>query len=144
MEKLEITYNNETHKWDIELENALKKVKEFIAQYEHPELVIQNDLDYKTLWKNRTELNNKAKEISQVRKQAVRTITGDFERSCKTLEKEIVAAATRMTEKLLAYKPREENETYILTFKTTDKKTYEKLKGIILGHNIVDIKEEIK
>lgn len=144
-EKLVIKYNDDTHKWELALEDALTKVQAFIKSLEHSELVIQNDLDYKLIYKNRTDINNKVKEIASIRKQAIKSITGDFEKACKTLESELINAANRMTTRLNEYKPKVKgDDIYVMTFSTNDKKAYEKVKAYILKYNITDIKEEIK
>ena len=144
MNELVIDYNKETHQYEIVSENALENCQEFIKLYEQANLVISNDDDYKFLYKNRTIINNKVKEIKETRKQACKTITGNFEKSCKELEKELEQASNRITKRLEEYKPRETNEVYVLTIKTTKLSSFRKIMSFAEKMDEVEIKQEVK
>lgn len=142
MNNLEIVFNDNTHTWELGLENAIKKCEKFIEEREKSEVVIEDDITWKELKDNRTEINNKLKEIKNTRIQACRSVTGEFERSCKELEKLLLEAGNRMTERIEAYKPRKKQEkAFVLTISTFDLKAYEKVKSYAKKY-ACEVKEE--
>lgn len=139
---IEIKFNDTTHQWELALDNAKALCDKFIKERELPELEIKTDLEYKMLYQSRTEINNKIAEIKRARLQAVKTITGEFSRSCKELEKDLALASNRMTERLYSYKPRAKEETYSLTITTTNKGAYDKVKGMLSKYKDINIEEK--
>lgn len=131
MNKLTIKFNDESHRYELQLANAVVQCQEFIDNLECKELQV-NEETYKLLYDNRTLLNNKVKEIADTRKQACKSITGDFERDCRELEKMLALASERLTARLNEFKPKPQKDKLItLTIKTTNKKVIEKIKKII-------------
>ena len=144
MADIEVKYSDISHRYEIDFEEALKNCNSFIAERLNEDMKIENDDDFKYIWKCRTEINNKAKEISDTRKQAIKVITGKFEQDCKALEKQLSIASNMLTEKLMAYKPKDEPRTkYKLTVVLDNKNGFEKLKKLAQQFG-AEIKEEIK
>ena len=144
MAEIEIKYSDISHRYEVNFDEALKTCNSFIAERLNEDMVIENDDDYKFLWKCRTEINNKAREISSTRKQAVKVITGKFEADCKALEKQLITASNIITEKLKKYKADDGEKTrYKLTLVLDSKNGFEKLKKMALQFG-AEIKEEIK
>lgn len=142
MNSLEIIFNDNSHTWEINLKNAVEQCKAFIKERECEEVKIDNDETYDALKDNRTEINNKLREIKNTRIQACRSITGEFEKSCKELEKLLLEAGNRMTDRIEAYKPRKKKDKpFVLTISTFDKKAYDKVKNFAIKY-ACEIEEE--
>ena len=141
MNNLEIVFNDNSHTWELSLEDAIKTCQKYIDSLEEKDLKVDDDT-YRYIYDNRTIINNKLKEIKNTRIQACKSITGDFERSCKELEKMLLEAGNRMTERLEQFKPRKKQEKpFVLTISTFDKKAYDKVRNFAIKYQC-ELKEE--
>ena len=112
------TLNAETGKFDISYEKIEK---------------IDSDTLNKIVWKKRTNINNKKKEIEGKRKQCVAIMINDFVDYCKVLESQLDTASNALTALINDYKSRgvvEETHkatVYKLTIKTESLSAKEKI-----------------
>ena len=70
-------------------------------------LPILTEADYKTIWSHRTAINGLLKEITDARKQTCAVVVNPLLDACKPLEKMLQDASNELTEKMLAFKPKE-------------------------------------
>ena len=151
---LEVGWNNELHvyqfkellnnavdnfiKENTSIENSILDVKNgtFKTTYT-PVKKIDSDELYKIMWKKRTILNNRAKDIAKKRKQAVAIMVNGFVSQCKEIETKIIDASENITKMLNEYKPREQSKPttiYKLVIKTDSLEVKKKLENIALDN----------
>lgn len=163
--QIEVVWNNDLHLYQIDgveqkviddfiLKNTSKEIATldtqtgaFITTYE-PIVKIENDADNKLVWKLRTNLNKKKKEIETKRKQAVAIMINNFVNYCKGIENQIDLASKNLTRLLNEYKPKEIKETKkYFTIKITSDNfgAIQKLEGIAMSMGLeVETTEEEK
>lgn len=110
------------------------KTGKFVSKYIDIEKITDDEM-YKVVYKKRTNLNNKSKEIAKKRKMAVAIMINDFQNYCKEIESQLDCASDKLTALLNEYKPKEKTvkpPVYELKIKTTDIKLYEKVKQFAL------------
>lgn len=130
------TFDENKHTYVLTKENSVEVACRNIANLQLKNLVLQNDDDYKTLYDCRTEINKIAKQISDLRKQMVKAVTGQFQIECKQIEKACVEATNEMTERLNAYRPKtREKKVFKLIIKTEDTKALDKIRTYALKYN---------
>lgn len=86
------------------LEEVIKKFLE-IHNVDFPLLT---EADYKIMWAHRTEINGLLKDLADARKQTTAVVINPLVDACKPLEKMLKQASDELTEKMLAFKPKEE------------------------------------
>lgn len=154
LQEIDVVWNEELHLYTIKdwVENA---VDDFILENTSvqqqtldvstgtfiteniPVEKIESDALYSIMWKKRTILNNRAKEIATKRKQAVAIMVNGFIAYCKMLESKISDASDSITRMLNEYKPKEQKPTktiYKLVIKTESLDVKKKLEKIALKY----------
>lgn len=118
----------------IEVQNLNATTGEIEISYEKIEKIDNDNLN-KIVWKKRTNLNNKKKEIETKRKQAVAIMINGFVDYCKALESQLDQASKSLTAMINEYKPKDETQkavTYKLVIKTDSLFVKKKLEEIAL------------
>ena len=149
---LEIVWNDEKHLYQI-AQDVEREVDEFINRCLckevsvinsngeiEKELIpfekIEDDETKKMVWKKRTELNKKSKEIADTRKKCVAIMINGFVDYCKGIESKINSASSKLTAMLDEYEPKEEKvkpTIYKLVIKTESLSTKKKIEEIALS-----------
>ena len=149
--KFELVWNKDKHVYEIATE-VEKELNDFISKclcrevsvIENGEVKadlipfdkIEDDETKKMVWKKRTELNKKAKEIADTRKKCVAIMINGFVEVCKSMESRITEASNQLTKLLDEYEPKEVKEkpiVYKLVIKTESLSTKKKIEEIALS-----------
>lgn len=136
-------YDTEKHTFVLERQDLVEKAINYLESLQHKELIVDSDESYNALYKLRTEVNKQVKIIADTRKQMVMAITGQFVNECKAIEKAGNEISKEITDRLLAYKPKETETIYKMTIKTANRNAFEKVKSYALKYG-VEITEEMK
>ena len=136
-------YDTEKHTFVLERVGLVEQAIDYLKSLQHTELVVDSEESYNALYKLRTEINKQVKIIADTRKQMVMAITGQFVNECKEIERAGNDISKEITERLLAYKPKEKETTYKMIIKTTDRNAFEKVKSYALKYGL-EITEEMK
>lgn len=82
-------------------------VNEFIKKHD-VNFPLLNESDYKKMWAHRTEINNLKNDIASARKQTTAVVVNPLLDACKPLERALDDVSDKLTERLNAFKPKEE------------------------------------
>lgn len=135
-------FDDEKHTYVLVKSNSVDVAIRNIANLQLKSLVIENDSDYKALYESRAQINKFAKEVTDMRKQMVMAVTGQFQSECKTIEKACADATHEMTERLNAYKPKTRERKYFkLTINVDNISALNKIRKFALKYN-AEITEE--
>ena len=88
-----------------------EKVEDVVAKFikEHDvKFPLLSKADYDSMWEHRTQINNLKNDIATARKQTTAVVINPLLDACKPLEKALEDASDRLTERLVAFKPRAE------------------------------------
>lgn len=119
-----------------DFDEILKTTRDFIADKQCANLVIDSDSTMRQLKLNRTEIRKNAELVKKLRQQFVAMYVSTLEQQFKQLEKELAAADKDLKERIDAYndaqkptEPAEPKETvYTLTIKSTNLAQLEQFK----------------
>lgn len=88
-------------------ENVEKLVKKFIAKH-NVNFPLLSKADYDNMWEHRTQINNLKNDIATARKQTTAVVINPLLDACRPLEKALEDVSDKLTERLVAFKPRAE------------------------------------
>lgn len=109
-EKLIFNYLVEQKRYELITQSGkpLSEVVNLFVKLHKVNLPILTESDYKNVWSHRTAINGLLKDITDARKQTCAVVVNPLLDACKPLEKILKDASDELTEKMLAFKPKDE------------------------------------
>lgn len=136
---MKYVYSNENHRYELENYNAVKEgYIKWLNETIHPEMVIVNDVDFKTVKNARTAVRKEIALIKGEYKACFDIVMGTLEGQKKELIKMLEEVEANLKGKIDEYKASKEEpvatteeQVYEINYKTTNKEVYDKIMDFI-------------